>query len=369
MYFKSAPIPPARGDVFLGGIVHPDVWLWDSWTLNEPSGSLHLYCLALSKTMADGTPITPPERNDFSFHIRHFVSSDHGNSWNDEGAVLTPGQVSDGADARNVWSGSALALSDGRIAYGFTGVRDCGVDRSFLQTICIATGPDAYSVDVIPPVAISCPLRDYDMIVEKGYYLGPRNGLGSNVGEGGGPIMAWRDPFLFEDCASNLHAIWSAKIAPTIPAIAHARLKRNGDHIVLDELSPPIELPDPDLMTQAEVPKLYRDPVSGSLLLMVSACDRRYEGQPDKELTHYHRIYHSSDLRGPWQAMTPDGSRIPGLDGLFGASIISHNLADGRFRIFGPYTENAGPAKQLRFAEPRDILITSSDSTGAIKLA
>lgn len=367
MHFKSAPIPPAKGDVFRGGIIHPDLWLWDSWTLKEPSGAVHLYCLALSKTTTDGTPITPPERNDFCFHIRHFVSSDHGGSWRDEGALLTPGQVPDGADGRNVWSGSALSLSDGRIAYGFTGVRDCGADRSFLQTICIGTGPDPYSIDKLPQSAISCPLRDYNMIVEKGFYLGPRASLGSNLGEGGGPIMAWRDPFLFEDGSGNLNAIWSAKLSPLVPAIAHARLKRSGDKIVLEELSPPIQLPDANLMTQAEVPKLFRDPDSGDLLLMVSACDRRYEGQPDKELTHNHRLYRSSDLQGPWQTITPDESRLPGLDGLFGASLISHDLGQGRFEILGPYTENAGPKKQLQFAAKREIFVSLSEATETIR--
>lgn len=367
MHVKSAPIPRASGDVFQGGITHPDLWLWDSWTLSEPSGDLHLYCLALSRRMADGTPITPPERNDFAFHVRHFVSSDHGMSWRDDGPVLTPGQVADGADARNVWSGSALALDDGRIAFGFTGVRNCGADRRFLQTICVATGPNPFQVDAIPQAAISCPLRDYDAIVEKGFHLGPRDSLGSDLGEDGGPIMAWRDPFLFSDPSGGLHAVWSAKISPIRPAIAHARLKRDGQNIIIDELSAPIELPDADLMTQAEVPKLYQDPRSGDLLLMVSACDRRYEGQPDSELTHHHRLYRGADMLGPWQPIAPDTSKLPGLHGLFGGSVIDFDLSLGSFKIIGPYTENAGPEKQLRFAEPKEIFVETNIATAPVE--
>ena len=369
MNFKSAPIPPARGDVFIGGISHPDLWLWDSWTLDDPSEELHLYCLALSKTSADGTPVTPPERNDYMFHVRHFVSSDQGLSWRDKGAILCPGQVADGADARNVWSGSAHRLNNGRIAYAFTGIRERGADRSFLQTICVATGPDAFSVDTISPSPISCPERDYGSIVEKGYYLGPLSELGDNSGEDGGPIMAWRDPFLFEDDAGGLHAIWSAKIAATIPAIAHAKLKQIGDQILLDELSSPIELPDASCMTQAEVPKLYRDCVSGDWLLLVSACDRRYEGQPDRELTHYHRLYRSEDMLGPWQTISPESSKLYGLDGRFGGSIIAHDLVRGSFTILAPFTENAGPEKQLQFANPTEVFLELKNVAEPTKLA
>lgn len=369
MYYKIAPIPPAKDRIFQGGIDHPDLWLWDSWTMPDLSGALHLYCLALSKTLANGTPITPPERNDFVFHVRHFVSADAGTSWHDHGAVMTAGQIADGSDARNVWSGSVLGLEDGRVAYGFTGIRDCGANRSFLQTICVATGSGPHDIDTRPATAISCPLRDYDEIVGKGFYLGPRNTLGSNTGEEGGPIMAWRDPFLFEDQAGDLHAVWSAKISPTVPAIAHARLKRNGRHISLVELSPPIQLPDADLMTQAEVPKIYRDPVSGDWLLMISACDRRYEGQSDSELTHFHRLYRSANIQGPWVSVQLEDSKLSGLEGLFGASLLQHDLSSGNLTVLGPFTENAGPEKQLQFAEPKTIKIDADAPVSAVKSA
>lgn len=357
MYFKTAPIPAACETVFTSGIDHPDLWLWDSWTVQEPGGEWHLYCLALSKTHADGTPITPPERNDFTFHVRRFTSENSGRSWYDMGTVMQPRQVADGADSRNVWSGSALKLDNEAVVFGFTGVRDCGTDRRFLQSICVATGAGPGGPEHLPEAALSCPLRDYETIVSKGYYLGLREDLGSNNGEGGGPILAWRDPFLFEEPDGQLHAVWSAKLSPTTPAIAHALLECNDRQITLSELSPPIELPDAHLMTQAEVPKIYRDSGSGDFLLMVSACDRRYEGQPDRELTHIHRLYRSSDLRGPWAAFGAHGSALPGLEGLFGASLVAHDVSTGRFSVLGPYSENAGHEKQLRFAEVIDIQV------------
>lgn len=355
MYYKTAPVPPAPDTVFTGGIDHPDLWLWDSWTMQEPDGTWHLYCLALSKVHSDGTPIEPAQRNDFTFHVRRFTSDNSGQSWRDMGDVIQPGQVADGADGRNVWSGSALRLDNETVAFGLTGIRDCEAGRSFLQTIYVATGTGPGRPERMPEAALSCPLRDYMSIVSAGYYLGPRETLGSNDGEDGGPIMAWRDPFLFTGPGGQLHAVWSAKLSPTTPAIALARLERDGNRITLRHLCAPIELPDAHLMTQAEVPKIYRDPASGDFLLLVSACDRRYEGQPDRELTHILRLYRSSCLQGPWLACGASGSALPGLDGLFGASLVHHDVTADRFSLLGPYTENAGPEKQLRFAEVIDI--------------
>ena len=369
MNFKMAPIPPARETVFTGGIDHPDLWLWDSWTMHEPGGEWHLYCLALSKADSDGAAIMPPQRNDFTFHVRHFLSGNSGRSWRDMGAVMQPRQVADGADGRNVWSGSTLRLDKETVAFGFTGVRDSGTDRRFLQSICVATGTGPGRADRMPETALSCPHRDYESIVSMGYYLGPRETLGSNDGEEGGPIMAWRDPFLFTGPDGQLHAVWSAKLSPTVPAIAHARLERDGGRFKLAQLYAPIELPDAHLMTQAEVPKIYSDPVSGDFLLLVSACDRRYEGQPDRELSHIHRLYRSPDLHGRWTCFDRGGSALPGLEGLFGASLVAHDAPTGRFSVLGPYTENAGHKKQLKFADIIEVQVQPGTQTGQPSLA
>lgn len=366
MLHKTAPLPPAYAAAFRDGIDHPDLWLWDSWTLKAPDGAWHLYCLALSRTGADGALIHPRDRNNFKFHVRRFSSSDDGWTWHDMGAIILPGRAGDGSDSRNVWSGSVLGLSDGTNLFGFTGVRDLGPERAFLQSICIATGTGPDLVSNYPNTAVSCPLRDYDEILAKGYYLGPHDTLGSRDGEDGGPIMAWRDPFLFETADGELRAVWSAKVSPTRPAIAQARLKRAGDRIELLELGPPMELPDAELMTQAEVPKIYFDPKTGDYLMLVSACDRQHEGQPDSEVTQIHRLYRSRSPSGPWKAYGESGSRLPGLDGLFGASLVQHDLSAGRLIVIGPYTENAGPERHLRFSEPREILIgTRADSERA----
>lgn len=360
MSLKSAPLAPISSAVFRRGIDHPGLWLWDSWTLEEPEGVLHLYCLAVSRTGHDGAPILAMDRNRFAFHVRRFVSTDDGHSWTDQGVVMRPGQVRDGADALNVWSGSVLRLEAGCFAFGFTGVRDAGAGRQFLQSICVATGSGPDRIEHPPPTAISCPLRDYDMIRARGYFLGPRDSLGNNAGEDGGPILGWRDPFLFHTPEGGLQAVWSAKVGASRPAIAHARLQREGTSVRLAGLSAPIELPDAGLMTQAEVPKIYRDAPGGDYLLLVSACDRQHETQPDHEVSHTHRLYRSKDVHGPWQPFNGTDSLLSEVDGLFGASLVRHNLATGAVTALGPYSRNAGPDRQLRFAELVEIALSPS---------
>ncbi len=369
MIVRQAPIPPPSKGIFTNGIAHPDLWLWDSWTLQEPSGTLHLYCLALGKVDDSGTRISPAERNDFRFHVRHFESATSGQSWQDRGAVLEAGQMPDGADGRNVWSGSVLRLDDGQVAFAFTGIRDVGADRCFVQSICVGIGSDPGRLGPAPAAAISCPLRDYVSIVSKGYYLGPPHLLGRNQGDEGGPIMAWRDPFLFMTTQGDIEAIWSAKLSPATPALAHARLRRAGQQMLLEELFPPIELPDAALMTQAEVPKLYRDPSTRDYLLLVSACDRQSETQPACEITHVLRLYRSPRITGPWQPIGSDGSKVHGLDGIFGASLLDHDLASGRLTFLGPYSENAGPPRQLSFNRIETIPLSLMAGTDQVKFA
>lgn len=281
------------------GIDHPHLWLWDSWTYSE-FGILHLYTLALSRKAADGTAIRHENRNDYPFHIRHFESSNGGESWNDLGAILSPSTDPQSFFNRNVWSGSATRLPDGRKLMGFTGLKEMGADRPFLQSIGLGLSADGMAFDSIQSIPISCPLRDYDEIIEAGYYLGPKSELGHKDGEEGGPILAWRDPYIFVDEAGVIHCFWSAKISPTVGAIAHATLVENDICFYIDELHPPILLPDSDQITQAEVPKIYFDDIHGEYYCLISACDRLYEGQENSEVTKTLRLYRASSIRGPW---------------------------------------------------------------------
>jgi hypothetical protein len=342
-------VPPPNSELFKGEIRHPDLWLWDSWTTHD-EGNIHLYCLALARTNMDGTAVQPADRNLYPFHIRHFLSKDKGNSWKDLGVSITPGGVVDGGDARNVWSGSILKLKSGKHAFGFTGIRNLPNGRNFLQTLCVGYGASFYKIDHPISEPFCCPIRDYSLIRDAGYYLGPIEDIGSQDGEAGGPILAWRDPYLFYDRQARLNAVWAAKVGPFSSAIGHAILRETENRIEMQTLLPPIILPDAENFTQAEVPKIYFDHSAGHYVMIISSCNRRYEGQPDCEITHGLRLYQAHDLDSPWFAIQPD-NLIKNAKYIFGASLIDIDMSERRLVLIGPYTENAGAELQLSFAK------------------
>lgn len=350
----SAPIPPASNLPYFDGICHADLWLWDSWTC-EIDGELSLFTLALARADNRDNAILPAARNDFKFHIRRFASTDDGRSWHDCGAYLSPSDTAAGGILRrNVWSGCATP-TDEKLFFAFTGVRQPSPERPFLQSLCAIVAP----LDLSPPdpaktIIISDPYTDYTHIRDRGYYLGPRDQLGDMRGEEGGPILAWRDPFLFANGDGTFDAFWAAKIRPVRPAVGHARLVPHKAGFDV-ELCDPVLLPDDREFTQAEVPKVYRDKASGSFCMLVSTCNRMREGQPDHEVTKELRLYRAKSLTGPWHPFRHDTSILSGLDGLFGASLTAFDIERGQATLIGPYTEMVAIDRQLTFAPPTQI--------------
>lgn len=351
-----ASVPPPSPLVFQNGISHPDLWLWDSWLLADRD-VLHLYCLALARCADDGSAIRPEDRNLHKFHIRHFISGNRGQTWRDRGQFASPGRFSDGSDTHNVWSGSVCQLDPATMLFMHTGIRQPDAGRPFLQSLhaSITTSPD--QLPLRANSAISCPERDYNEIISAGYYLSAKEMLGHADGEEGGPILAWRDPFTFINAEGAIHLFFSAKTGPNMPAVAHATLAFKDGKITINSLHPPLTLPDADQYTQAEVPKIYHDEKRDLYYLLVSACDRLYEGQPDSEVHKEHRLYKATALDGPWAPYHAAGSVLPGLDGLFGASLIEANFDTGDFKFIAPYTEMVTDPKQLTFAPVRCVNI------------
>lgn len=360
----QAPVPAPSRLPFRNGIRHPALWLWDTWTCRV-GDELSLFTLALTRTQANGQAIAPGDRNNFPFHVRRFSSTDDGASWRDRGAYLRPsGDAAGGVMAHNVWSGCATRDGD-KLLFGFTGVRQPCATRPFVQSICVVRAP----LDFSPPdpdeiFVISDPVADYDAIVSKGYYLGPRDRLGNAKGEDGGPILAWRDPFFLIRDTRTIDAFWSAKTGPTGPAVAHARLSRREGGFDVD-LRGPIRLPDSEAFTQAEVPKIYHDEGQDLFYMLVSACNRLREGQPDSEVSKELRLYVSGAPLGDWRPYRYDGSIIPGLDGLFGASLADCDFAAGAGTLIAPYTEMVEPDIQLTVAQPRRIALTARETETA----
>ncbi|WP_409433042.1 hypothetical protein ACJ3XI_00685 [Litorimonas sp. RW-G-Af-16] len=351
---KTPPYPAPYPKIFDGAIQHPDLLLWDSWIMHL-NGIDHLYCLALARRDHDGAPIKPEQRNDYQFHFRHFESADRGTTWTDQGVALKPGNISDGNDAGNVWSGGVLPLEGGQVLFGFTGISDASPDHPFVQSINFAIGTPDGPVHFANKAA-SHPVRDRDAIRKMGYYLPSTQEIGHSDGEENGPITAWRDPYFYREDNGDIYAFWSAKLGPRRPAVAWGKITIEGTDVRL-ELLPPISLPDEDDYTQAEVPKICKNLASNTYFMMISACSRLDEEQPDEEVFKQLRLYKSKSLSGPWEPYKVGSNILNNMDNLFGASFLDMTTKENSFQIIAPYTERATPSLELTFAAVKTVKI------------
>jgi hypothetical protein len=354
---RSILAPAPSTVTFQNGIVHPDLWLWDVWTVKD-GDELRLYTLAINKVDAQGRNTSPKTRNDYPFHIRHFVSADKGESWRDLGVFFAPSQGGDGGYSRNIWSGSMHRVHGRNFVCGFTGIREQDEARPFLQAIYLANSESPSELAFPPQTALSCPSRDFDLICEQGYYLGPRETLGTAQGEEGGPILSWRDPFVYAEGNDVFEVFWAAKVRPTQAAVAHATVRRAGTGFEIQTLHPPMSLPDGNLFTQAEVPKIYKDERTGLYFLLISACTRISEVQPESEVAKDLRLYVGPTFRGPWTGAFAGGdSMIEGVDCLFGGTIEDVDTSTGRLKLLSAFTESHSEALQLTVAPLRTVCI------------
>lgn len=339
-------IPKAYGKLFLNGIKHPYLYLWDAWSFNE-NETLHLYCLAVPRFLSDGSELDLYERNNYPFHIRHFSSKDNGNSWKDEGCFLSADEVSK-LNFKTIWSGSVMRLSDGRKLVAFTGIENIDSSRNYHQSVALAVSNDGYSVIDNSKKNLSSPSKDWDEIVDKGYYLDKIDNLGSDFGEENGPIMSWRDPFMFFDKKGELNLFWGAKTNPRTGALARVTLEENDGIFKIKKLYPPILVPDADDFTQLEVPKILYDKNKDLYYLIISSCNRLYESQPASEVSKEVRAYKSQNVEGPWVSL---GSKILKSENLFGLTVLKEDFKNNRLLCIAPYTENADPDLRLTFPE------------------
>ena len=105
--------------------------------------------------------------------------------------------ASDGHDARNIWSGGVLNLGANGKLHAYTGISQGDEDHPFIQSLAI--GFCGHEEMLSHGNVILCPIRDREELLNADYYLPDANSIGSKEGEEGGPILAWRDPFLFRD--------------------------------------------------------------------------------------------------------------------------------------------------------------------------
>ena len=339
-------IPPAYKNVFENGIRHPLLYLWDAWSYRE-GNIFHLYCLAVSRLKPDGTPLLPIERNNFPFHIRHFTSENIGRSWKDEGCFLESGVLSNQHDYHTIWSGSVEVLPDDRKLVAFTGLKNVDSDHRFLQTIVLAVSNNGYVVDQIQSTTLSSPARDWEEITGLGYYLDIPEKLGRNEGENEGPILAWRDPFIFLDGSGTVNLFWGGKVTPRKGALVRATLQENVDGYKIAKLFPPVTVPDGNDFTQLELPKVLYDKENDLYYLIISSCNRLYEGQSDSEVDKGVRIYKSNSIEGPWESL---GNKILSAEKLFGPTVLDADFKNNRLLCIAPYTDAAENSLNLTFS-------------------
>lgn len=362
---KRVSIPPPHGRAFSAAILHPDLYLWDSWC-GQSGNQLDLYCLALAKSQTDGQSIHPSARNQYPFHIRHFQSVDQGRHWTDKGCFQKPGQAADRHDARNIWSGSVLDIpGKGKLA-AYTALQQGDDQHPFIQSL--ATGFVPAGKNFSPGKVLLCPLRDRERILNAGYYLPESASMGSKDGEEGGPILAWRDPYLFKDNKGNLMMAWAAKVSAKQPALGMASLNLDANFSCsVKELLPPTQISSGENFSQLEVPKLYFDPLEQRFILIISTTTRQSETQAADEVQMHHRLYTSKSLTGPWHSGGTETPILASLDNLFGLSVVSADYAERMLYCMAPYTEQAGEKLQLSFPPMFRIDLNQLDKVARIQ--
>lgn len=335
----SQPISVEQG-INASQIILDDYYLWDAWSFTE-SNKWHLYCLGLYKYSASGHLINPDDRNDHPFHIHHFESLDKGKHWSDCGVFQPAGICTNGADSANVWSGDSHRTAWGEYWFAATGIRAIDSEHPFVQSLMLGKSrtPDAFD-GVMTPVLMAD--EHYDKLIAQGYFLASQEALGHRDGELGGSILALRDPFIVDlrDSESQVlvDVVFAAKASGGIPAMGHIRLNLGGEVPELIEICPPIALPDSDLFTQFEVPKIIFDSTTERYFLLGSTADRVDESQPEEEVNRYLRLYYASDLRGPWKPATQAGSELLGAGCRFGATVLEYDSGAQRMVCLAPLT-------------------------------
>jgi hypothetical protein len=353
-------IEARTGRVFGSRIASEDWYLWDNIGYVE-AGITHIYAQA-----ADRAACPNPEERYRIAYWRHFASEDDGESWRDEGPAIVP--RGDGHyDGAAIWSGSVLPRADGRKIAAYTGLE---AGKIAMQCIALAYSDDGYGFRrASEDRPLLSPGLDYDELVSKGYYLGPRETLGMIEREADGTFLCLRDPFLFEDIDGTLHLFFGAKTARggrIARALGHAILAERGAEMSV-ELLPPQLVPDGDEFNMLELPNVFRS--GGAYYLVISTTNLAYFGQPDLQAGKMVRIYRSESLGGDWRRCGVGGSHVllRPESRLYGLNVIVDPRApegSRKCRAFWVGDNWLPPTFELRVGGEGPLLIRPSDALG-----
>lgn len=330
-------------NLFKQGIRHQDLWLWDAWSVRR-NDVINLFALSVPRVDDDGHSIRPEERNEYQFTIIRFESLDRGISWSEVSRHRHP-DVDCTYQSANIWSGSVADLN-GSLVEAFTGIKKGSAERPFVQSIYLADLDNGFNSQSSTCLVSS--ERDYEQIIEAGYFLQPKEELGSIRGEEGGCITAWRDPFIFA-ARGKILVVFAAKSAGREPAMG--LMEVIGDlPDVHARLCPPVTLVDAEEFTQLEVPKIVYVKSLDVFLMLCSTTNRQSEGQDGREVNSLLRLYWASEVEGPWKPAGTQTSVIAGVELLFGATILEVDEASERLICIAPYTSGADATLALSFA-------------------
>jgi hypothetical protein len=316
-------IQPRTGTLFPSTIASDEWYLWDNYGYIE-EGQMHIYAQA-----ADKKSCRKPEDRYWQAYWRHFSSEDGGKSWIDEGPALWPQKGPKAYDSYNIWSGSVLVRKNGMKIAAYTGL---AAGKLALQSIAIAISKEGHQfwrVSQDRPL-LSAEL-DYERLIEKGYYLGPKETIGDIEREADGTFLCLRDPFLFEDQDEKLHIFFGAKALlgdDIVRAVGHA-VFCDPEQLHAVELLSPIFVPDGDQFNQLELPNVFQH--DGIYYLVISTTNLAYIGQPDSEAQKSVRIYRSKFLDREWKPYGDSGKHIilTPESKLYGLNILNNSNRTG----------------------------------------
>lgn len=262
----------------------PGQYIWDSWIV-EDEGILHRYALSAS------IEYKPNDRHQHAF-VRHAVSTDNGDSWEDKGPAVVPNVEAIWPD-HVIWTSSILLR------------KDAPEGKEFLMFITGRSKKDGWTQRIG-----LCRSKDGFEFSKPQAILEPEERLGYDTTDDDGIIMAWRDPnVMLHPDTGEWHMFFSAKLrdedGKPRPTVGHAIAENEA----LDKwkLQPPLRLPH--YYRQLEVPyMIHRE---GRFYLFVSTQNYPLkENNRDKQADY--RGYMSEQITGPWKSVHSHKDKIYG---------------------------------------------------------